>query len=106
MIRHHNLHRFFLILRSKRNNDDVYVEAIETIAQSLKTPLSIPSVNNTTNSTTDSIDTCMNFLSSLLKKIQSRDIQLDIMNTLVQTVINASITDLERAKRNIYTEAI
>lgn len=47
------------------------------------------------NSTTDSIDTCMNFLGSLLKKIQSRDIQLDIMNTLVQTVINASVTDLQ-----------
>lgn len=90
--------------RNKRKcrNEDVYVEAIESIAQSLKTPLSTPVITTPviTSNSTDTIDTCMSFIGSLLKKIQSKELQLDVMNTLVQTVINANVTDLERAKRN------
>lgn len=82
--------------KRKLNSEDVYIKAVESIAESIKMP-STP-VHVKTDST-DPVDTCVSFLRSLLKKIQSRDIQLDVMNTLVQTVVNASTMDLERAKR-------
>jgi len=54
---------------------------------------------NVVTDSTDPVDTCISFLGSLIKKIQSLDLRLDTMNTLVQTIINASVSDIQRAKR-------
>lgn len=76
---------------NKPKDEDVYVKAIESIAESLKIPS--PTPVNVMKDIADPVDACMSFLGSLLKKIQSRDKQLDVMNNLVQTVMNASLTD-------------
>ncbi|XP_036150677.1 uncharacterized protein LOC118648473 [Monomorium pharaonis] len=85
--------------KQKIKNGDAYVEAVESIAQSLKMPLTPVTPVNVATDSTDPVDTCMNFLGSLIKNIRTPDLKLDIMNTLVQTVVNASLTDLERVKK-------
>jgi len=86
--------------KHKIQNEDTYIEAIESIAQSLKTPLTT-SVNNITD-IIDPVDACMSFLGSLIKNLQLPESRLDIMNTLIQIVIKASAIDVERSKKKKY----
>ncbi|CAL1672924.1 unnamed protein product [Lasius platythorax] len=82
--------------RKAQQNEDAYIGAIESIAQSLKaSPTSVSNVTDNTNP----VDICMNFLGSLIKNLKLPEIRLDIMNTLIQTVIEASAIDLERSKK-------
>ncbi|XP_046386397.1 uncharacterized protein LOC124156110 [Ischnura elegans] len=52
-----------------------------------------------TNSMFCPVDACMSFLGSILKQFQSEELRLEVMNTLVQTVITARTSDLVKAKR-------
>jgi len=63
----------------------------------LKTPLTT-SVSNVTD-ILDPVHACMSFLGSLIKNVQLPESRLDIMNTLIQTVIKASTIDVERSKK-------
>ncbi|XP_036150711.1 uncharacterized protein LOC118648500 [Monomorium pharaonis] len=53
--------------KQKIKNGDAYVEAVESIAQSLKMPLTPVTPVNVATDSTDPVDTCMNFLDPLLK---------------------------------------
>lgn len=85
--------------KQKTQSEDIYVDAVQSIAQSLKTPLPT-SINNVTDND-EPINTYMKFLGSLLKNFKCPQLKLDIMNTLVQTVINASAVDLKRTKEQV-----
>lgn len=70
--------------KKRRQSEDVYVDAINSLAQTLRTP-----TNNPINEDENVVNNCMKFIGSLLKEIQSSQLKLDVMNTLIQTVINA-----------------
>lgn len=75
-----------------------YVGAIESIADSLRQPQSIPSAIESRS--LDPVDSCVRFLGSILKEINCEELKLDVMNTLVQTVINAKTNDIQKTQIN------
>lgn len=98
--------------KSKLNSEDAaYTTALEALANSMKQPIIIKSIDqqdgtylkdSTKNSSNilDPVDTCMAFVGSIVKRIKNEILKLDIMNTLVQTVINASTENLENERCN------
>jgi len=54
------------------------------------------STNNPSNNISDLVDMCMIFVGSMLKRFKNE--KLEVVNTLVQTVINTNTQDLETAR--------
>lgn len=55
------------------------------------------STNNPSNNISDP-DICMIFMGSMLKRFKNETLKLEVMNTLIQTVINANTQDLETTR--------
>lgn len=83
-----------------KTNTDVYAGAIEALADSIKQPIIVKSTNastnNPSNNISDPVDMCMIFVGSMLKRFKNE--KLEVMNTLVQTVINTNTQDIETAR--------
>lgn len=84
------------------DNDILHSDAIEKIAHVLQQPVIIKSdtVGNYSSCNTscvqpDPVDTCMTFVASILKRMTNEILKYDVMQTVIQTVINASTQDLE-----------
>lgn len=63
------------------------------------------SKKNLSNNMSDPVDTCITFVGSILKRFKIETLKLEVINTLVQTVINAinaSTQDLESIRRNFF----
>ena len=75
--------------KQKRNDDPGFSVAIQVIAETLKEhPAPQPPTD------IDPVDACMNFLGSMLKTLNSKILQIDVLNDLVQTVLAAKSKDL------------
>lgn len=72
--------------KKRKQSEDVYVDAIHSLAQTLKT--STTPINNPINKDEDVVNNCMKFIGSLLKDFPNSELKLEVMNTLIQTVIN------------------
>ncbi|XP_032689109.1 uncharacterized protein LOC116852656 [Odontomachus brunneus] len=85
--------------KSSKCNNDTYSDDIKITADTLQQPIVVKppdiAVNNLSCDTSDPVDACMAFVGSLLKNIKNKVLKLDVMHVLIQTVINASTTDLE-----------
>lgn len=91
------IRRLSQINTTKKRKSDNYAGAIEALADSLKQPIVVNSSNASTNRSlndADPVDACMAFIGSVLKRFKNKTFKFEVMNTLVQTVINASTENL------------
>lgn len=79
--------------RISSESNDTYVGAITSIAESLRQSVSTAVHESRPLST---VQTRMKFLESILNEIQSKELQLDVISTLVQTAINAKTADMKK----------
>lgn len=79
--------------------DDEYAGAINSLAESMRQPItinSIDSVRNTSPPSSNSVDTFVVFIGSLLKTITNEDIKLEAMQNIAQTAISAKSKDIKK----------
>ncbi|XP_071653675.1 uncharacterized protein [Temnothorax longispinosus] len=84
--------------RRKTTSDDAYAEAVQSLADSIRQPI-VTQVAKT-DSPPETVDGFLMFLGSILRNFQNEDLRLDVMNTCLQTCINARTADLQRFRNS------
>ncbi|XP_011858850.1 PREDICTED: uncharacterized protein LOC105556373 [Vollenhovia emeryi] len=88
--------------RKSNTEDTIYAGAIEALADSLKQPIILKSMDvssNSSNTVPDPVDACMVFIGSILKRFKNEIFKFEIMNTLVCTAIEASTKDVTEVRQ-------
>lgn len=83
--------------RKRRREEDEDSEVLNSIAESLRQPVTVlapPAAQNVMSP----VIACTNFLAALLNDFKSESLKLETMGTLVQTVINAKALDDSKNK--------
>lgn len=82
--------------KRKVTSGNAYAEAVQFLADSLRQPIVVAK----SDSPSDTVDGFLTFLGSMLRNFQNKELQLDVMNTCIQTCINARTVDLQRSQHS------
>lgn len=84
------------------SSDDTYANSIMCLAESMRQPITISTIDNNKNHTSslDPVDSFVTFLGSLLKSFQNEELKLEVMNNVTQIVIKEKSKDLKQGKKD------